>query len=79
MSQLINVCAKLIAKAKNTKAWQLFKQAASLKKKAGLDLQQDEYEAAKELAQKYLVKISTSNPSSIARQAALSLLPKTND
>ena len=79
MSQLINVCAELIAKAKNTKAWQLFKQAASLKKKAGLDLQQDEYEAAKELAQKYLVKISTSNPSSIARQAALSLLPKTND
>ena len=34
MSQLIAVCAKLIAKQKNTKAWQMFKQAADLKKKA---------------------------------------------
>lgn len=77
MSQLIAVCAKLIAKQKNTKAWQMFKQAADLKKKAGLELQKEEYEEAKELAQKYLIDVSSTNPSSVARQAALELLPQT--
>lgn len=77
MAQLIAVCSKLIAKAKNTKAWQMFKQAAELKKKAGLELQKDEYDAAAALAQKYLVDVSSSNPSSVARNAALELLPQT--
>ena len=77
MAQLIAVCSKLIAKAKNTKAWQMFKQAAELKKKAGLELQKDEYDAAAALAQKYLVNVSSSNPSSVARNAALELLPQT--
>ncbi len=77
MAQLIAVCSKLIAKAKNSKAWQMFKQAAELKKKAGLELQKDEYDAAAALAQKYLVNVSSSNPSSVARNAALELLPQT--
>lgn len=79
MAQLIAICAKLIAKNKNTKSWQLFKQASSLKKKASLDLQKEEYNTAKILAQKYLVKVSSENPSSVARQAALELLPKTTN
>lgn len=77
MSQLINACAKLIAKAKNTKDWQMFKQAAELKKQAGLAIQKAEYDDAVALAQKYLIKVSSENPSSVARNAALELLPQT--
>lgn len=76
-SQLVDVCAKIIAKMKNTEAWQLYKKAAVLKKQAGLDIQKQEYDAAKVLAQKYLVQVSTSNPSSVARDAASDLLPQT--
>ncbi len=77
MAQLINVCAKLIAKAKNTKNWQMFKQAAAVKKEAGLAIQKEEYNDAVTLAQKYLIDVSSSNPSSVARDAALELWPQT--
>ena len=42
-----------------------------------LEIQKDEYDEAKELAQKYLVNVATSNNSSVARNAAQSLLPQT--
>lgn len=77
MSQLIAVCAKLIAKAKNTNDWQMFVKASELKKKSALDIQKNEFEAAKALAQQYLVKVSTTNNSSVARDAANDLLPQT--
>lgn len=77
MAQLIATCAKIIAKQKNTEAWQMYKKAAVLKKKAGLEIQKQEYNDAKTLAQKYLVAVSTTNPSSAARDAATDLLPQT--
>ena len=77
MSQLINVCAKLIAKKKNTNAWQMFQKAAAIKKQASINIQKEEYDAAKALAAKYLVMVSTTNNSSVARDAANDLLPQT--
>lgn len=77
MAQLIAVAARIIAKQKDTEAWKLYKQASILKKKADLDLQKQEYDDAKALAQKYLMQVSTTNPSSVARQAADELLPQT--
>lgn len=77
MAQLIAVAARIIAKQKDTEAWKLYKQASILKKKADLDLQKQEYDSAKDLAQKYLMQVSTTNPSSVARQAADELLPQT--
>lgn len=77
MSQLINVCAKLIAQQKNTEQWQMFKKAAAIKKQASINIQKEEYDTAKTLAQKYLVMVSTTNNSSVARDAANDLLPQT--
>ena len=77
MSQLIAVCAKIIAKQKDTESWKLFKKASVLKKEAALNIQKEEYDDAKELAQAYLVSVSTKNPSSVARDAATELLPQT--
>lgn len=77
MSQLIGVCAKLIAKKKNTDSWQMFEKAAKIKKEAGIKIQKEEYDDAKALAQKYLVMVSTTNNSSVARNAANELLPQT--
>lgn len=78
MSQLISVCAKLLAKKKNTPSWQMFQKASTIKKQSAINIQKEEYEQAKTLAQKYLVKVSTSSNSSVARDAANDLLPQTN-
>ena len=77
MSQLLSTCALLIAKQKNTEKWQMFKKAAALKRQSKLDIQKEEYDAARSLAQRYLVMVSTTNNSSIARNAANELLPET--
>lgn len=77
MAQLISVCALLIARQKNTEKYQMYEKAIKISKSMKLDIQKEEYEAAKVLAQKYLVKISTTNNSSVARQAANELLPET--
>ena len=77
MSQLIAVCALLIQKHKNTEKYQMYKQAAQTAKRTKLEIQKEEYADAQALAQKYLVKVSTTNPSSVARQAANELLPET--
>lgn len=77
MAQLQSVCALLIAQKKNTENWQLYKKAAAVKNQSKLNIQKEEYEAAKNLAQKYLIKVSTTNNSAVARDAAKELLPQT--
>lgn len=78
MAQLISVCALLLAKQKNTEQYQMFAKACEIRKQMKLDIQKAEYDKAKALAQKYLVQVSTTNNSSIARKAADELLPETN-
>lgn len=77
MAQLRSVCALIIARKKNTEKWQIYQKAANIKTSAKLDIQQEEYDAAETLAQKYLVKVSTTSNSSVARDAANELLPQT--
>ena len=77
MAQLISVCALLIARQKNSEKYQMYKKAAVIKNKMKLDIQKEEYEAAQSLAQKFLVKVATTNNSSVARDAANALLPET--
>ena len=77
LAQLIAVCAKLIARQKNTEKWQVFEKAKIIANNALLELQKEEYENAKILAQKFLVDTSTNNASSVARDAAKELLPLT--
>ena len=77
MAQLISVCALLIAQQKNTQEYQMYRKAAEVRNNMKLNIQKQEYEAAKALAQKFLVKVSTTNNSSVARQAANELLPET--
>ena len=77
MAQLQSVCALLIAQKKNTENWQLYKKAAAVKNQSKLNIQKEEYEAAKNLAQRYLIKVSTTNNSAVARDAAKELLPQT--
>ena len=77
MSQLTSVCALLIARQKGSQEYKMFKEAATIRNKMKLQIQKAEFEAAQTLAQKYLVKVSTSNNSSVARQAAQNLLPVT--
>lgn len=78
MAQLIATCALLIARAKNTPDYQKFIQASRDKKQAKIDIQTAEYNDAKDLAQKYLVNVSTKNGSAVARRLATELLPESN-
>lgn len=77
MAQLISVCALLISQQKNTEKFKMYAKAAAIRNQMKLEIQKDEYDAAKALAQKFLVKVSTTNNSSFARDAATSLLPET--
>lgn len=77
MAQLISVCALLIARQKNTEKYQMYAKAHEIKKQMKLDIQKEEYDNAKTLAQKYLVNVSTTNNSPVARNAATALLPAT--
>ena len=77
MAQLLAVCSLLIAQKKNTEQWQMYQKAAAIKTNMKLAIQKSEHEAAKILAQQFLVKVSTTNNSSVARQAAKDLLPQT--
>jgi hypothetical protein len=77
MAQLIATCALLIAQQKNTDKYQMYAQAAATRNKMKLEIQKDEYDAAKTLAQKYLIKVSTTNNNGDARKAATNLLPET--
>jgi len=77
MAQLISVCALLIARQKDTEKYQMYKKAAVIKNKMKLEIQKDHYDEAQALAQKFLVKVATTNNSSVARDAANDLLPET--
>lgn len=77
MAQLQSVCALLLAQKKNTENWQMFKKAAAIKNQSKINIQKEEYEEAKQLAQQYLIKVSTTNNSAVARDAAKELLPQT--
>jgi hypothetical protein len=77
MAQLISVCALLLARNKQSEKYKMYAKAAAMKNKMKLEIQKDEYAEAKALAQKYLVKVSTTNNSSVARNAANDLLPQT--
>lgn len=77
MAQLISVCALLISQKKNSEKFKMYAKAAEIRNRMKLEIQKDEYDAAKALAQKFLVKVSTTNNSSYARDAATDLLPET--
>lgn len=77
MAQLIATCALLIARKKNTPNYQLYQKAHVARNQAKLNIQKEEYDDAKSLAQQFLVKVSTTNNSSVARNAANDLLPET--
>ena len=77
MAQLISVCALLIEKNKDSELFRTYQKAAQIKNSTKIEIQKNNYDEAKALAQKYLVKVSTTNNSSVARQAANDLLPET--
>lgn len=77
MAQLISTCAILLQQQKNTEKYRMYVKAAAIRNKMKIEMQKEEYEAAKALAQKYLVMVSTKNNSPIARNAANELLPET--
>lgn len=72
--QLVNVAARVIAKRKNSPSWEAFTKASEAKKQADLNIQEENQEEAKSLANEYLVMASKSNSSSAARDAAMDLL-----
>ena len=78
MAQLVSVCALLISRQKNSNEYQMYKKASEIRNNMKLQMQKNEYAAARSLAQKFLVKVSTTNNSSVARNAANDLLPQTN-
>lgn len=75
-AQLISICALLIASKKNDNKFNLYKKSIKLAKDMKINIQKDYYDQAKDLAKKYLMKVSSTNNSSIARQAANDLLPE---
>lgn len=77
MSQLIAACAILLQQQKNTENYRMYAKASAIRNQAKINMQKEEYDAAKSLAQKYLVMVSTSNNSPVARDAATALLPET--
>ena len=78
MAQLLSTCALLLSRQKNSPKWQMFKKASEMLKSTKLEIQREEAASAQALAQRYLVKVSTSSNSSIARKAASDLLPLSN-
>lgn len=75
MSQLLMVCAMLIARQKNTPNFQIFEKSFLASQKAKLAIQKEEYAAALALSQRYLIQTSTGQNSSVARDAAKDLMP----
>jgi hypothetical protein len=77
MSQLISVCAQLIHRQKGTEQYKMFKEAAQVRNRMKLEMQKSEFEAARALATKYLIHVSNTNNSSVARKAATNMIPLT--
>lgn len=74
MSQLLSVCALLIARKKNTSEYQAFKKAAKLQKEMKLAIQKNEAGAAKALAQKFLTQMAEDSSNGDAKEAATKML-----
>lgn len=74
LAQLVSICARLIARQKNTPEYQAFIQASKVRKEMKLKIQQKENARATVLAHKFLKKVSASGTSSVARDAANNLL-----
>lgn len=70
LAQLISVASKLIARKKNTPAFQAYLSASKIKKDAALRIQEEEHAQAVALANKYLQRVSVNGTSSLARDAA---------
>lgn len=77
MSQLIATCSLLIDKERQTPEYKAYEQATMVKDKTKVEICKKNYDLAKSIVQKYLVKVSTTNNSSEARNAATDLLPQT--
>lgn len=77
VAQLISACAMLLAEKKNSPKWQMLLKADAIKNQTKLDIQREEYSNAIALAQRYLIMVSTTNNSSVARDAASELIPET--
>ena len=78
MAQLLSVCALLIARQKNSPKYQMYKKSMEVAKSSKLEIQKEENAAARALAQRFLIKVSTTNGSTVARQAAKELMPMSN-
>lgn len=77
MAQLISVCALLIAQKKQSEMYKIFEKSSALARQSKLNIQREEYDEAKALAQQFLVMVSTTNNSPVARKAATDMLPAT--
>lgn len=77
LDQLVSICAILLQQAKNTPEYQAYVKGHKLRKRAKLRMQEIEGQNARDLAQKFLVNVSSVNPSEAARRAATNLLPET--
>lgn len=70
LAQLVSIASLLIARKKNTEAFQAYVTAAKIKKDAKLRIQQEEHAQAVALANKYLNRVAANGTSSTARDAA---------
>lgn len=77
MSQLISTAAILLNKERQTPEYKAYEQATMIKNKSKIEMTKKDYDEAKSIVQKYLVKVSTTNNSADARNAATDLLPET--
>ena len=77
MTQLISTAAILLNKERQTPQYKAYEQATMIKNKSKIEMTKNCYDEAKGIVQKYLVKVSTTNNSADARNAATDLLPET--
>lgn len=70
MAQLKAICTLLVARKKNTTAWQLYQKSSKVKKDSKLQMQEEEAVAGSRLAEEYLNKIRSTGNSGLLRSAA---------
>jgi hypothetical protein len=73
-AQLVSVCALLLSRKKDTEEYKAYKQASQISKDMKLRIQKNEHTDAVALAKNYLDKVKETSLSSIARNAASSLI-----
>lgn len=77
MSQLIAACALLINQKRNTPDYQTYQKAAIIRNSTKVKMIEDTYDEALAMAKDFLLMVSTTNNSPVARDAATELLPET--